>query len=39
MCGACAGANAPLLGGFKCHLHCVKRVGGGITSVSKSYGT
>ena len=22
-----------------CHLQCVKQVGGGVTSVSKSYGT
>ena len=44
MRGTRAGADAPLLGGFKWlpggrHLQCIKRVGGSITSVSKSYGT
>ena len=44
MRGACAGANAPLLGGFKWlpwgpYLQCIKQVGGSMTSASKSYGT
>ena len=44
MRGTHTGTDAPLLGGLNgCpegrHLQCIKRVGGNVTLVSKSYGT